>query len=481
MAGSNNVFNCPIVTSYPEVIRGNVEGLKSPGPRYLDPFLPIANPLRLARRLTEELADFGVTLAEVSSAVSSAGAEEAAYRAEVAAKGEEALAWMKAHGAHGIVLAGRPYHVDPEIHHGIPSLITNLGMAVLSEDSVAHLGRVERPLRVVDQWAYHSRLYAAASFVMRRDDLDLVQLTSFGCGVDAVTSDQVAEILARSGKIYSAVKIDEHANLGAARIRLRSLAAAIGERTETGVKAREPSPIAKRPIFTKEMRKHYTILAPQMAPIQFALLESAFRSSGYRLVVISKADKKAVEEGLSSVHNDACFPSILVVGQLLSALKSGAYDLGRTAVLITQTGGGCRATNYIGFIRKALADADLASVPVISLSAGGMEKNPGFKLGARFIARGLTACVLGDLLMRLLYRTRPYEAVPGSALALEKAWEEKGRRVVASCSLARYALFARGAVKAFDALPPDGRQVQAAHRRGGERSSSSSTRTRTAT
>ncbi len=478
VAGSNNVFNCPIVTSYPEVIRDNVEGLKTgnrtekkaawarqavagakdgaavpDGPRYLDPFLPIASPLRLARRLVEELADYGVTPAEAKSAVRAAGQEQAAYRADVAAKGEEALRWIEEHHAHGIVLAGRPYHVDPEINHGISGIATGLGMAVLTEDSVAHLAKVERPLRVVDQWAYHSRLYAAASFVMRRDDLDLLQLTSFGCGVDAVTSDQVAEILARTGKIYSSVKIDEHANLGAARIRLRSLAAAIAERESVSVHVSTPASLKARPVFTKEMRKHYTLLAPQMAPIQFALIEPAFRSSGYRLVVVPRADKAVIDEGLTAVHNDACFPSILVVGQILSALKSGQYDLRKTAVVITQTGGGCRATNYIGFIRKALADSGFGYIPVISVSAGGLEHNPGFAITPRLVWRSFVALVMGDLLMRLLYRTRPYEAVPGSADALEKKWEERGKKAVASGSLMAYLSFVRRAVAEFDTLP----------------------------
>lgn len=472
VAGSNNVYNCPIVTSYPEVIRGNVEGLKisgveaaaqaggqsgpdadsARGPRYLDPFLPLASPLRLAKRLVEELADYKVTPAEAKAAVRAAGREEAAYRAEVAAKGEEALGWIEKHHAHGIVLAGRPYHVDPEINHGISGIATGLGMAVLTEDSVAHLAKVERPLRVVDQWAYHSRLYAAASFVMHRDDLDLLQLTSFGCGVDAVTSDQVAEILARSGKIYSSVKIDEHANLGAARIRLRSLAAAIAEREGAGLHASRPAPIKARPIFTEHMRRHYTILAPQMAPIQFALIEPAFRSSGYNLVIVPRADKKAIDEGLAAVHNDACFPSILVVGQLLSGLKSGKYDLNKTAVIITQTGGGCRATNYIGFIRKALADSGLGYIPVISVSASGIEHNPGFRLNGRLIWRALLSLVMGDLLMRVLYRTRPYEAVPGSADALEKKWEERGRKVASTGSPIGYIRFVHGAVADFDRL-----------------------------
>ena len=458
--GSDNCFNCPIVTSYPEVVLNNVEGLRVmpdgstvPAITYLDPFLPLADDRRLAERLVEELRAWKVGPAEARRAVRTARAEELAYRAELRAEGEKALDWIGKRGRHGIVLAGRPYHVDPEVHHGIPQVITELGMAVLSEDAIAHLGPVDRPLRVVDQWAYHSRLYAAATFVSRRDDLDLVQLTSFGCGLDAVTSDQVAEILARTGKVYTTMKIDEHANLGAARIRLRSLAAAIEEREGAGRRSHAPDPQPARPVFGADMRPRYTILAPQMAPVQFEVVEEAFRASGYDFEVLKTADRAAIDEGLRSVHNDACFPSIIVTGQLLSALRSGKYDLARTALLITQTGGGCRATNYIGFIRKALADAGLGHVPVISLSAQGIESSPGFRLTPALLYRGVMACSVGDLVSRLLLRCRPYEASPGSADHLAREWLVKARELMHGPSPWRYAAFCRDAVAAFDELP----------------------------
>ncbi len=243
--GSDNRFNCPVVTSYPEVLLNNIDALRAGRLPYLNPFLPIDSRARLARRIIQEFSAWDVLSHEALAAVDAAFAAQEEYRRELRERGEAALSWVEGSGGHGIALAGRPYHADPEVHHGIPSLITGLGMAVLSEDSICHLARVERPLRVVDQWAYHSRLYAAASFVARRDDLDLVQLVSFGCGLDAVTADQVEEILDRSGKSYTAVKIDEHANLGAARIRMRSLAAAIADRRAAG---RRALPCARFPL-----------------------------------------------------------------------------------------------------------------------------------------------------------------------------------------------------------------------------------------
>jgi predicted CoA-substrate-specific enzyme activase len=453
-AGARNHFNCPIVTSYPEVVLNNVEGIRHGTVRYLNPFLPLQDAARLKKRLLEELSWAGVTEKEVADAVDAGLTEQARFKTEVREQGERALADISRRGLRGVVFAGRPYHVDPEINHGIADLAVSLGLAVLTEDSVAHLGEVQRPLRVVDQWTYHTRLYGAAHAVANRDDLELVQLNSFGCGLDAVTTDQVQEILERRGKIHTVIKIDEQSNLGAARIRLRSLLAAVRVRAASGRRGSLPPALPAlpaRPMFTEAMRG-YTILAPQMSPIHFRLIEHAFRQSGYRLEVLPEVDRGAVNEGLTFVNNDACFPSILVVGQMMSALRSGRYDLSRTALLMTQTGGGCRATNYIAFIRKALADAGLGHVPVISLNALGLEKNPGFRLSASLISRGLQALVYGDLLMRMLYRVRPYEIVPGSAARLCEHWTARCREAISRPRLLPSGRVIRAMVRDFDTL-----------------------------
>ena len=462
---ARNHFNCPIVTSYPEVIMNNVEGMREGRPRFSNPFLPLHHPKRLKERLFEELRWAGVSKGEMDAAVEAGLAEQASFKAEVRARGEEALREIEARGLQGVILAGRPYHLDPEINHGIPELIVSLGMAVLTEDSVSHLGRIPRPLRVIDQWVYHTRLYAAASLAAKREDLALVQLTSFGCGLDAVTTDQVQEILERNGRTYTLLKIDEQSNLGAARIRLRSLRAALDAR-ESGREAGRNGPgrasdkaTHPRPVFTEEMRKTHTILAPQMSPIHFRILEKAFRFSGYNLEILPDVDRKAVDVGLTFVNNDACYPSILVVGQLVAALRSGRYDLSRTALLISQTGGGCRATNYIAFVRKALADAGLEHVPVISFNAVGLEKNPGFKPSLGLLARGMMALVYGDLLMRMLYRVRPYETVPGAADRLYEHWSERCAQALARPRVRTFHRTIRDMVRSFDALPiRDGRK-----------------------
>ena len=453
---AGNHYNCPMVTSYAENIKNNVESLTDHKVHFRNPFMAFTNKEILTKRLVEEFTkDQAIPEKEIRAAAHKAWQELIASRQDMEKKGEEVIAWLKETGHHGIVLAGRPYHVDPEINHGIPELITSYGFAVLTEDSVSHLGRVDRPLIVTDQWMYHSRLYEAASYVKTQPNLDLIQLNSFGCGLDAVTTDQVNDILTRSGKIYTLLKIDEVNNLGAARIRVRSLIAAIRVREMRHYHKPIVSSAYSRVYFTKKMKKNYTILCPQMSPIHFDLIEPAVRSCGYNLEVLQNSDRTAIDTGLKYVNNDACYPSLIVVGQIMDALLSGKYDLEHTAVIMSQTGGGCRASNYIGFIRRALERAGMPQIPVISLNANGMETNPGFKITLPLLTKAMQAVVYGDLFMRVLYATRPYEAKAGSANALHEKWKAICIKSLQkhSLSMAEFNRNIRGIIHDFDELP----------------------------
>lgn len=454
---ANNHYNCPIVTSYAENIKNNVDEITSGQVRFLNPFMSFGNKAALFDRLVEEFTkEFQIPEKEIRNAAEAAWTELANTREDMRRKGEETLRYLEETGKRGIVLAGRPYHVDPEINHGIPELINSYGIAVLTEDSISHLSKVDRPLIVLDQWMYHSRLYAAANYVKTTENLDLIQLNSFGCGLDAVTTDCVNDILSNSGKIYTCLKIDEVNNLGAARIRIRSLLAAIRVREKHNIKREIKPTNYNRTIFTEEMRKNYTILCPQMSPIHFDIIAPAFRSSGYNLEVLGNDNRDAVNTGLRFVNNDACYPSLLVVGQIMDAVLSGKYDMSKTAILMSQTGGGCRASNYIGFIRRALEKAGYPDVPVISINLASLEKNPGFKFTPALVQKGLYGLVFGDIFLRCLYRMRPYEAVPGSANALHEKWKEKCIAFLSQdkmLSHRTYKKMCREIIRDFDNLP----------------------------
>ncbi|OHT04974.1 CoA-substrate-specific enzyme activase [Tritrichomonas foetus] len=452
---AGNHFNCPIVTSYPEVLRNNIDCLRQDDSIiYMNPFLPINNKKRLGDRLIEELSDkFNIPPNEIKEAVESAWEEQEKFRNDVHEMGVKAIEEINQRGLKGIVLSGRPYHLDPEINHGIPELINGLGLAVLTEDSIAQLSKVERPLRIVDQWTYHNRLYRAAQYVTTNPNLELVQFTSFGCGLDAVTSDQVEEILKAKGRMYTLIKIDEGSNLGAVRIRMRSLIAAMNERYKHDTSQIKRYPGNYNRVVFDESKRDYTILAPQMSPLHFRIIKHALKYSGFNFEILPEVDSKAVDVGLQYVNNDACYPSIIVTGQMIAALKSGKYDLNKTALLITQTGGGCRATNYIGFIRRALSDNGWGHVPVIGLSVQSLEKSPGFNVGFKELHRIMMGLVYGDVLMRCLYRTRPYELVPGSANALYEKYNERCIKQIKSLSFIKYNRLIREIIEDFDRLP----------------------------
>lgn len=453
-AQAENHFNCPIVQSYPDVIRNNLDDIRAGRVDYRNPFLNLADETSMVKVLSEEFQDLGITETEIAHALRLGFEELDQFKLDVCQQGEKTLRMLTETNQRGIVLSGRPYHLDPEINHGISEVITQEGFHVLTEDSIAHLGNVGH-LRVVNQWVYHSRLYAAARVVAKSKQLELVQLNSFGCGIDAVTTDQVEEIMEQYGKLYTVLKIDEGANLGAIRIRLRSLKAAVNEREKNHFiptqRFEEPAKIT----FTKEMRKQHTLLLPMLSPIhQSGLVDVALQASGYNVICLPADDREAVNVGLRFVNNDACYPAIISIGQLIEALQSGKYDLQNTSVLMTQTGGGCRATNYIPLLRKALNEAGFPQVPVVSVSMGnqGVESNPGFKFTLPMLKRVAVAFLYGDLFERVVYRTRPYEAISGSVDRLHETWLKKVEKNVRNGSFTLFNHNMKKIIADFDTI-----------------------------
>lgn len=421
---AHNCFNCPVVTSYSENIKNNMEVLEEEEITLINPFLPYNHDSKLIKRLYQELKAEGLLYPDIKRAVKKARKAMKKYTRDIRKKGEEIVAFTKENQLPAICLGGRPYHVDEEINHGIPDLINKLGYAVLTEDSIAHLGHVERPMRIHDQWVYHTRLYNAASYVAKTEHIEFVQLNSFGCGIDAITSEELHQILAREKKAYTVLKIDEVSNLGAVRIRLRSLKAYTLMKQQNSLshtKERKTPHIYS----TAKDQKTHTIIAPQFSPIHFKLFEPIFRGHGFNLTILSNYDH-AMDTGLKYVNNDMCYPAMVVIGQIISYLEREKHDLDmeNTSVMLAQTGGGCRFTNYIGALRQALDHAGYNQVAIISLT-------PMPNLDKRLQIKGYTLPMLwqlmisvyyGDLLMFLVYAKRPYEKQEGAVNALLDYW-----------------------------------------------------------
>lgn len=450
--GTDNSYNCPVVCSYPELIRLNVDAIKNENVDFISPFLPLNEPKSMEASLVNLMKPFGIEEYDVRIAVRKAERELGNFKNDIRQKGEETIKYLEETGGTGVVLSGRPYHGDTEINHGIPELIVSNGLAVLTEDSIAHLGQVERPLKAVDQWTYHGRLYKAASFVAEHENLELIQLNSFGCGLDAVTTEQVYDILERHEKLHTVIKIDEGGNLGAVRIRIRSLIAAIQDRRKRGVK-REFTPAKRKAEFTKAMKDTHTIIAPQLSPIHMHMMKEAFTAEGYKFKVLEKAERSDVEKGLKFINNDACFPAIMAVGQLLNYVMSPNCDTERVAVIISQTAGGCRATNYIGWLKHALERSGLGHIPVLSFNLHGLEEHEGFKINMRIVKRLVMALLYGDLLMRMLHRIRPYEKVQGQTEMVYNKWADVCARNVYDYNWKQFKRDAEGIVKEFDSIP----------------------------
>ncbi|MDR2457441.1 MAG: acyl-CoA dehydratase activase-related protein [Clostridiales Family XIII bacterium] len=468
---ADNHFNCPVVATYPETIRANMkEKFREYNAQLISDFIPYDNKKKLAKKISEI---FNIPKREVKKAVKKAILEDKNFKSDIRKYGEDAISFLEKKDERnndriGIVLAGRPYHLDREVNHGLDTLITSLGFSVLTEDSIAHLAKNGRKLRVLDQWMYHSRLYRAADFVKRHKNLELIQLNSFGCGPDAVTVDQVKEILREkaykiqenpfddSHKLYTVLKIDEGNNLGAAKIRLRSLKSALLKKNTTANTNRSLKDkrvfTYQRKHFTKEMKKDYTLIMPQLAPYHFHILEAAISSLGYNVVLLPDVNKNAIEEGLRYINNDACYPTIVALGQIISFLKSGKVDLDKAAIFMSQTGGGCRASNYIALLRKALSELGLSHIPVVSVSVAGLEKNEGFKFNYAFIKRAVISLILGDVLMQVTQKMRPYELNSGETDALCEKWTMEIKENMSHFSLRKMYKFIKDIVFEFDSI-----------------------------
>lgn len=440
-----NSYNCPIVTGYSEVIKGVQQSdipIDSPAITFKDKKL-------LSTQCREYLAGLGISTSMASVAIKNALQAQEAYERSLVTMNEKVLAQARQAHALVILLAGRPYHTDSLIQHRVGELLAGMGIYVITDDIVRNKPMtVADDVHFVEQWAYPTRILDAARWCGKQGkEVQFVEMTSFGCGPDAFLVDEVRSLLMRHGKSLTLLKLDDINNVGSMKLRVRSLLESLKLLPEQVDEVVEESFITT-PIFDKMARKR-KILIPFFTPFLSPLLPDIMKIAGYDVENLPLSDAKSAGWGLKYANNEVCYPATLIVGDVIKALKSGRYNPKETAVAITQTGGQCRASNYLPLIKKALVDAGFAGVPVISVTFGDMMGNyqPGFKMNwMKLMPVAVRAILYTDCLAKLYYATVVREKEKGRARALAEHYLEEAKILIRSGrTQAMYDLLAQAA------------------------------------
>lgn len=451
---AQNSFNCPVVSGYPDVIRSAID----PGGRY---GIPVDSPVvsfkdatLLKRQMQRFLAPFGVRRSRVDEAVEAGLKAQQEARRKLQERALRLMAKAEQEQRFAVVVSGRPYHGDPLVNHGLPELIAGFGIDVIPESAVPLAAdQTLKESHVLTQWAYTNRILSVAKVVAHAPYLEMVQMTSFGCGLDAISADEVREILRKEGKIYSLIKMDEIANLGAVRIRIRSLLEAIRERSGAGRSKRVETDGVDPPGVNPEGR---TILMPWFSPLYSPFIPSVFASVGCRLELLMPQDRSSVDVGLRYVNNDMCYPAVIVIGDIIKAFQSGRYDPEKTTVLLAQTFGQCRASNYLPLTRKALVAAGFGGVPVLSLSTEENLIGTGLAIDWKKLVKRLAfGVVFSDALARMVMATTPHEICSGSSMALQQKYIAEMGKLAGEEDFRGLLRLLGDAVRDFNALPVD--------------------------
>ncbi len=411
---TSNAYNCPIVSGYSDVIRNAM----TPDVPIDSPAITFADDTLLARQCIDYLLHLGISRDTAHKAFIEAQKAQKEYTTQIQQEARRIFDTSRRNHRITIVLAGRPYHTDPLIQHKISGMIAELGANVISDDIVR--GDNDTPIGesyLVQQWSYINRILKAAAWTAQQgDDVHFVQITSFGCGPDAFLLDETRDILHRHGKPFTLLKVDDVNNIGSLKLRMRSLI----ESLHTDHNTASPTPFVAMPVF-KKSDKRKKILAPYFSEYITPLLHPLFELAGYDVEVLPIDNLESAETGLKYANNEVCYPATLVTGSLIKALQSGRYDINNTAVAITQTGGQCRATNYVSLIKRALVSAGFANTPVVTLGVHGniYNEQEGFNIPwARITPIALASVLFADTLSRFYHATVVREKAPGIAAQL---------------------------------------------------------------
>lgn len=475
-AQAHGSFNCPIVSGYSQVISAAMETREKYGIPLDSPVITFSDEKLLRRACREFLDTLGVPKPVFEAAFPVALAAQKNFARELYEKAKKILENARKNGRTVILLAGRPYHADPLIQHKISDLAAGFGADIITEDiarfseenDTSDGGNALDGIGGVLQWTYVTRILKAARFVARAEpSVHYVQLTSFGCGPDAFIIDEVADILKRGGKNLTLLKIDDVGNIGSLKLRLRSLVESLkfkSEFADTGTRSRKTPPPRHTGIFGNGDNARRTILYPFVSEYISPIIAPALESCGYKAVMLPPSDAQTVEYGLKYSNNEICYPATLVVGDIVKALDSGKYDHREIAVGISQTGGQCRATNYLSLIKKALANAGYGDVPVVAIGIGTSPVNeqPGMNFSLTKIAkRAVSAIVFGDCIAQMYYSTVVRERVAGTAEKLRDGYLAALLPCVRHGRVKEMFRLLRRAAEDFDAVPVKEERVPA--------------------
>lgn len=449
---ANNSYNCPIVTGYAEVIK-NVQDHTVP----IDsPVITLKDTRLLIQQCRDYLTNLGVDKQTVTSAVTKALAAQQHYEQSITQVCDAILAKAREEKALTLLLAGRPYHSDPLIQHKVADMMSAMGIYVITDDIVRDKGIEVSEAHFVAQWAYTNRILAAAKWcAMQGQDVQFVELTSFGCGPDAFLIDAVRDLLMRYGKTLTLLKLDDINNVGAMRLRVRSLVESL-KMTKCGGDDDERigTPFMTVPIYDEKYRRR-KIIAPYFTPYISPLIPAIMRVAGFDMENLPMSDCASCDWGLKYANNEVCYPATLVVGDIIKAFKEGRYKPEETVVAMTQTGGQCRATNYIALIKKALVDAGYLDVPVISLSPGMDLGNvqPAFKVNwLKMLPIVVRSVLFSDVISKFYHAAKPREKTKDAALQLKEKYIKEAQRLILHHKSSQLFTLLREAASAFNAV-----------------------------
>ena len=426
-----NSYNCPVVTGYSEVIK-SVQGTGIP----IDsPAISFKDPKLLYRQCLNYLKGLGVGEAVVKEAFARAMDEQEAFGHSLAEHDRHLLEESRRKGRRTVLLAGRPYHTDMLIQHKISDILAEMVIDVITDDIVRDQAtQVEGDVHFLPQWSYPNRILKAAQWCAAQgSDVQFVEMTSFGCGPDAFLVDEVRDILIRSGKPFTLLKLDDINNVGSMKLRVRSLIESMklsGERQVPPRKREEGGEAASVSYHDLRTKK---ILVPYFTPFISPLIPAFMRLAGYDVDNLPLSNMDSCEWGLKYANNEVCYPATLIVGDVVKAFKSGKYDPKQTIVAMTQTGGQCRASNYISLIKKALEEAGYPSVPVISLTFGSSldSRQPSFRVNwVKMLPVALRTILYSDCISKFYYAAVVREKEAGQAARLRDRYLQEGEELI---------------------------------------------------